>query len=264
MLSYAITLAHQAGELLRQGHARGVDVIATKQSDVDLLTEVDLASEKLICDGLRSRFPGHAILSEESSMALPERGPVWVVDPLDGTTNFAHGYPVFSVTLALVIDQENELGVVYDPLRDETFVAERRQGAWRDGRRMQVSSTAELGRSLLATGFAYDRATNPDNNLAEFCHFMPKTRGVRRAGSAALDLAFVAAGRLEGYWEQGLNIWDTAAGVLMVREAGGSVTVYGGHPWRPGDRSIVASNGVLHETMLSGLGDARQGLPNLD
>lgn len=264
MLSHAITLAHQAGELLRQGHARGVDVLATKQSDVDLLTEVDLASEKLICDGLRSLFPDHAILSEESSVPLPERGPVWVIDPLDGTTNFAHGYPVFSVTLALLVDGEIELGVVYDPLRDETFAAERHRGAWRNGHRLQVSHAAELGRSLLATGFAYDRATNPDNNLAEFCHFMPKTRGVRRAGSAALDLAFTAAGRLEAYWEQGLNIWDTAAGVLMVREAGGSVTTYGGRPWRPGDRGIVASNGILHEVILSGLDQARQGLPILD
>ena len=126
-------------------------------------------------------------MTEESSRDLPERGPVWVVDPLDGTTNFAHGYPVFSVTLALLIDREIELGVVYDPLRDETFWAQRGQGAWRNGSRMQVSTTAELGRSLLATGFAYDRASNPDNNLAEFSHFMPKTRGVRRAGSAALE-----------------------------------------------------------------------------
>ncbi len=264
MLSYAITLAHQAGELLRQGHARGVAVVATKQSAVDLVTEVDLASEKLICDGLRRHFPDHAILSEESSMALPERGAVWVVDPLDGTTNYAHGYPFFSVTLALLLDGAIELGVVYDPLRDETFWAERGQGAWRNGSRMQVSATAELGRSLLATGFAYDRASNPDNNLAEFGHFMPKTRGVRRAGSAALDLAFTAAGWLDGYWEKGLNAWDLAAGVLMVREAGGTVTTYGGRPWRPGDRTVVVSNGVLHATLLSGLQHARLGLPELD
>lgn len=264
MLTFAITLAHQAGELLRQGHSRGVDVIATKQSEVDLITEIDLASEKLICDSLHSRFPEHAIVSEESSRTLPKRGPVWVVDPLDGTTNFAHGFPMFSVTLALLVDQEIELGVVYDPLRDETFWAERGQGAWRNGQRMQVSRTAELGRSLLATGFAYDRAINPDNNLAEFSYFMPKTRGVRRAGSAALDLAFAAAGRLEGYWEKGLNVWDTAAGVLMVREAGGSVTTYNGQPWRPDDRSIVASNGFLHGALLSGLHDARMALPAFD
>lgn len=264
MLSTAISLAHQAGELLRQGHARGVDVVATKQSAVDLVTEVDLASEKLICDSLRARFPDHAILSEETGMALPSSGPVWVVDPLDGTTNYAHGYPVFSVTLAWLVDREIELGVIYDPLRDETYAAARGQGAWRNGSRMHVSSTAELGRSLLATGFAYDRASNPDNNLAEFSYFMPKTRGVRRAGSAALELAFSAAGWLDGYWEKGLHIWDTAAGVLMVREAGGIVTTYGGRPWRPGDRTIVVSNGLLHETLVSGLHQARLALPELE
>ena len=164
MLNFAINLAHQAGDLLRQGHARGVDTIITKQSAVDLVTEVDLASDKLIGESLRDRFPDHTILSEESGKDLPERGPVWVVDPLDGTTNFAHGYPVFSVTLALLVDREIELGVIYDPLRDETFWAQRGQGAWRNGQGIQVSTTAELGRSLLATGFAYDRASNPDNN----------------------------------------------------------------------------------------------------
>ena len=135
MLNFAINLAHQAGDLLRQGHARGVDTIITKQSAVDLVTEVDLASDRLIGESLRERFPDHTILTEESSRDLPERGPVWVVDPLDGTTNFAHGYPVFSVTLALLIDREIELGVIYDPLRDETFWAQRGQGAWRNGQR---------------------------------------------------------------------------------------------------------------------------------
>lgn len=264
MLTFAIALAHQAGELLRQGHALGVDIIATKQSAVDLVTEVDLASDRLIGESLRNRFPDHAIITEESSKDLPEQGPVWVVDPLDGTTNFAHGYPVFSVTLALLIDREIELGVIYDPLRDETFWAQRGKGAWRNGLRMQVSTTAELGQSLLATGFAYDRASNPDNNLAEFSHFMPKTRGVRRAGSAALELAFTAAGWLDGYWEKGLHVWDTAAGVLMVREAGGIATTYTGRRWRPGDRNIVVNNGVLHEALLSGLRLARLDLPELD
>ena len=264
MLNFAISLAHQAGELLRQGHARGVEIVATKQSAVDLVTEVDLASDRLIVEGLRDRFPDHAILSEESGENLPERGPVWVVDPLDGTTNFAHGYPVFSVTLALLIDREVELGVVYDPLRDDTFWAQRGQGAWRNSSRIQVSTTAELGRSLLATGFAYDRASNPDNNLAEFGYFMPKTRGVRRAGSAALDIAFTAAGWLDGYWEKGLNVWDTAAGILLAREAGGIATTYGGRPWQAGDRTVVVSNGVLHNTLISGLRHARLELPELD
>jgi myo-inositol-1(or 4)-monophosphatase len=217
----------------------------------------------LITAGLRRHFPGHAIFGEETGEALPAAGPVWVVDPLDGTTNFAHGYPVFSVTLALLVDGRPELGVTYDPLRDDLFWAQRGQGAWRGQRRLQVSTTAELGASLLATGFAYDRASNADNNLAEFSHFVPRTRGVRRGGSAALDIAWVAAGWLDGYWERGIQVWDMAAGVLLVSEAGGMVTAYSGRPWQPPDRNVVAANNVLHGALVQGLHTARQGLPAL-
>ncbi len=216
-----IELARQAGELLRQGHENGASLIHTKQSGVDLVTETDLASERLIIDGLRREFPDHALFGEELGETLPANGPVWVIDPLDGTTNFAHGFPVFCRVHRAAGGRRAMLGVIYDPLRDDTFWAERGQGAWRNGQRMHVSDTAELGRSLLATGFAYDRATNPDNNLAEFSYFMPKTRGVRRAGSAALDMAWVACGWLDGYWERGIQVWDAAAAVLMIREAGG-------------------------------------------
>jgi myo-inositol-1(or 4)-monophosphatase len=263
MLDVAIDLARQAGELLRQGHQNGAGAVASKASAVDLVTEFDLASERLITGGLRLRFPDHAIFGEETGEALPTAGPVWVVDPLDGTTNFAHGYPVWSVTLALLVDGRPELGVTYDPLRDDLFWAQRGQGAWRGQRRLQVSTTAELGASLLGTGFAYDRASNPDNNLAEFSHFVPRTRGVRRGGSAALDIAWVAAGWLDGYWERGIQVWDMAAGVLLVHEAGGVVTAYSGRPWQPADRNVVAANSVLHAALLQGLQTARQGLPAL-
>jgi myo-inositol-1(or 4)-monophosphatase len=188
-----------------------------------------------------------------------------VVDPLDGTTNFAHGFPVFSVSLALLVDGEPVLGAICDPLRDDLYWAQRGQGAWRNGQRLRVSTTADLGSSLLATGFAYDRATNPDNNLAEFSYFMPRTRGVRRAGSAVLDMAWLASGWLDGYWERGTQVWDAAAGALLVREAGGLVTTYGGRPWQVSDRNVLASNGVesMHAALRDGLAVARQALPAL-
>ncbi|MBE2234633.1 MAG: inositol monophosphatase [Anaerolinea sp.] len=263
MLEIAIDLARQAGALLRRGHENGAGTVANKSSGVDLVTEFDLASERLIADGLRRHFPHHAIHGEETGGELPTAGPVWVIDPLDGTTNFAHGYPVFSVTLALLIDGQPELGVTYDPLREELFWAQAGRGAWRGEQRLHVSATGELRASLLATGFAYDRASNPDNNLAEFSHFMPRTRGVRRAGSAALDIAWVAAGQLDGYWERGIQLWDMAAGVLLVREAGGVVTTYSGQPWRPGHRNVAAANSVLHQELLHGLQTARCALPVL-
>jgi myo-inositol-1(or 4)-monophosphatase len=214
---------------------------------------------------LQARFPDHVIHGEESGSNLPEGCPVWVADPLDGTTNFAHGFPVFAVSLALICDDRVELGVTYDPLRDEMFYGQRGRGAWCNDRRLRVSNTPELGKSLLATGFQYDRASNPDNNLAEFSYFMPRTRGVRRAGAAALDLAWVAAGRLDGYWEKGLNPWDLAAGQVMIQEAGGRVDDYHGRPWSPGVPHIVASNGIdnLHHALLAGIATARQGLPRL-
>ena len=265
MLTFTIDLARQAGELLRQGHEDGASLVHTKQSTVDLVTATDLASERLIIDALRHEYPDHAVFGEESGQTLPASGPVWVIDPLDGTTNFAHGFPVFSVSIALMVDGEPLLGVVHDPLRNDTYWAERGQGAWRNGQQLQVSETAELGSSLLATGFAYDRATNSDNNLAEFGYFMPKTRGVRRAGSAALDMCWVACGWLDGYWERGISVWDAAAAVLLIREAGGLACTYSGHAWQPGDRNVLASNGVqsMHEALLSGLRDARAGLPEI-
>ncbi len=264
MLDVAINLVRQAGALLRRGHQVGPGPSISKGSAVDLVTQFDLASERLISEGLRQHFPGHAIFGEESGGKLPASGPVWVIDPLDGTTNFAHGYPVFCVTLALLVDSEPVLGVTFDPLRNDLFWAQRGQGAWRDERRLRISTTSDLGASLLATGFAYDRGSNPDNNLAEFSHFVTRTRGVRRGGSAALDMAWVAAGWVDGYWERGIQVWDLAAGVLLIAEAGGVVTNYRGRPWQPADRNVVAANSVLHAALIRDIGRVREDLPALD
>lgn len=264
-LDFVVDLAREAGGILREGHRRGPQEVRSKGTNVDLVTEVDLASEHLIVNSLRRRFPQDEVYAEESLGTLPEQGRVWVADPLDGTTNFAHGFPVFAVSIALIADGQPILGVTYDPLREEMFWSVRGQGAWRNGHPLRVSRTTEIGQSLLATGFPYDRATNPDNNLAEFSYFMPRTRGVRRAGAAALDMAWLAAGRLDGYWEQGFQVWDAAAGVLMIEEAGGRVTTYSGRAWQPHMRNMVASNGVpaLHRELLEGLACARNSRPGL-
>lgn len=257
-LDFAIELAHQAGQLLREAHSRGPSQIKSKLSSADLVTEVDLASEQVILSAIRQRFPDHAIYAEESGGTLPPRGAVWTVDPLDGTTNFAHGLPLFCVSLALIIDGRVQLGVTYDPLRDHLFWAERGRGAWRNDRRLHVSTASELGRSLLESGFAYHRADTPDNNLPEFNYFMPRSRGVRWLGSAALSMAWLAAGQLDGYWENDLKAWDWAAGQVLVEEAGGRVSTFDGQPWRPGDSSLVASNGsTLHAALLDGIATAR-------
>jgi myo-inositol-1(or 4)-monophosphatase len=178
---------------------------------------------------------------------------LWAVDPLDGTTNFAHRYPAFAVSIGLLIDGEPAVGVVYEPLRDELFFAARGLGAFLNYRPIRVSATEGLAKSLLVTGFAYDRRETDDNNYAEFCHFTHLSQGVRRGGSASLDLAYVAAGRLDGYWERGLSPWDIAAGIVLVREAGGTVSAYDGSPFDIDSGRILASNGLLHTAMINEL-----------
>lgn len=256
----AIDLAQRAGDLLLNIYQAGPRRVERKSTGVDLLTEADLASQELIVAGLRAAFPDHGLMAEEKGAdRTAAGGALWLVDPLDGTTNFAHRFPVFAVSIALWVDGEPQVGVVQDVVRGRSYWAAAGQGAWMDReRRLQVSQTAELGQSLLATGFPYTRATNPDNNLAEFCHLMPRTRGVRRAGSAALDMAWLADGRLDGYWEAGLSPWDWAAGLLLVREAGGVISDYQGQPWEMGKKQFVASNGPLHPALLDAIQTARQ------
>lgn len=223
------------------------------KGDVDIVTEADRASEELIVAGMSKRFPGHGIFGEEGTRIALEREFRWYVDPLDGTTNFAHGFPVFCVSLGLErrppglpSNQDGELiaGVVYDPLRGDLFAAEKDKGAWLNGSRLHVSRTARLQESLLATGFP-SRKRHVDPNIHFYQQLTLRSHGVRRAGSAALDLAYCAAGRIDAFWEFNLNPWDTAAGALLVTEAGGRMTRFDGQPFRLDSREILATNGLL-------------------
>jgi myo-inositol-1(or 4)-monophosphatase len=256
-LEFALETARRAGRLLLELSSQR-HTVSHKTTEIDLVTEADVASERIIVDAIHARFPHHAILSEEGLGDLPaiagEIPLCWLVDPLDGTVNYAHGFPVWGVTLALVAGGTPGrvmVGVTYDPVRDEMFWAERGQGAWCNGSRLRVSAATRLQEALLATGFAYNRATVADNNLAEFNAAVLRTQGVRRAGAAVLDLAYVAAGHLDGYWEMHLQPWDWAAGWLLVEEAGGVVTDMSGQTWSLGKTNLVASNGLLHEELLA-------------
>jgi len=253
ILKTAMTIARQAGDRLREGWGQ-VQEIGYK-GEIDLVTEYDRASEALIVAALQEAFPDHHIYAEEegeiAAAGGDKGGCTWLVDPLDGTTNYAHGFPAFAVSLALACQGRMEVGIVYDPLRDECFTARHGGGAALNGRPIHVSTTAPLRRSLLATGFPYDVWTSPENNLDHFRDFVLHAQGVRRAGSAALDLVYVACGRFDGYWELKLHPWDVAAGALIVQEAGGRVSDFGGGPDFTSGREIVASNGRIHEEMLA-------------
>ena len=253
MLNFAIQTAREAGQLLteRLGHISKIH----NKGEIELLTESDLASERLIIDRIKTFHPRHAILAEESGETktgnLAESGGEWkwIIDPLDGTTNYAHGYPCFCVSIALEHNGVLELGVIYDPMRDEMFTAERGQGAALNGRRIRVSQIDNLNRALLCTGFPYDVRERTEF-ARHFSNFIMNAQAVRRDGAAAIDLAYVACGRFDGFWEEGLKPWDLAAGVLMIEEAGGKVTNYDGSPFSVYQPPILASNGLVHEQMM--------------
>jgi myo-inositol-1(or 4)-monophosphatase len=249
-------IARQAGALLRGFYAKGV---ATEyKGDVDLVTEADRASEKLIVEKLKAAFPSHGVYGEEGTRSAMESEYRWYVDPLDGTTNFAHGFPAFCVILGLerraaglAADADGELvaGVIYDPLRDEMFSVERGKGAWLNQNKVSVSKTATVQESLTATGFpSQKRHSSPNIHLYQ--QMTLRSHGVRRAGSAGLDLAYVACGRLDGFWEFNLNPWDTSAGVLLVEEAGGTVTHFDGGKFTLDSREVLATNGVIQAEMV--------------
>ena len=241
-------IAREAGALLMTYFDRHIKI--EYKGDVDLVTAADRASEKLIVERLQAKWPQHGILGEEGTRSDMGAEYRWYVDPLDGTTNFAHGYPVFCVSVALARqDDQLEVGVLYDPTRDELFAAERGCGASLNGKPMHVSATTRLAESILGTGFpSHKRHANP--NIHFYQQITLRSHGVRRAGSAALDLANVAAGRYDGFWEFKLNPWDTAAGVLIVQEAGGKVTRFDGGPFRLDSREVLATNGLIHDELL--------------
>jgi len=252
-LTAAVHAARAAGILLKQGLDQP-HTVRTKSTDTDLLTEIDLRSESAVLEALRDRFPDDAFLAEESGGTVEDSG-TWIIDPLDGTTNFAHGIPFFSVAIAYVDASGIRLGVVFDPVRDELFQAVQGQGAFLNGKSIQVSETTNLNQSLLTTGFPYAIRTAKDNNLDHYAELALRTQGVRRLGSAALDLAYVAVGRFDGYWELLSYPWDVAAGMLLVAEAGGTVSqTTGDEPPRftgPTGISVLATNGRIHAAMLA-------------
>ncbi len=254
VLELAVRLAREAGAIQRRRYETDLR-IDTKAESIDLVTEVDRECEALIVDSLRSERPGDSILAEEGSGGEQEGAEWrWIIDPLDGTTNYAHGYPRFCVSIGVEQRGTRSVGVVYDPLLDELFHAVRGGGAFLNQRRIGVSDETRLDRALLATGFAYDVRKSRHDNVAEFGRFIKAARAVRRDGSAALDLCYVAAGRLDGFWEFKLHPWDVAAGILIVEEAGGRCSdVRGGEPMRSGEQT-VASNGAIHDAVLELLG----------
>lgn len=251
MIETAVEAARAAGAILRERYRTRFAV--RRKGPVDLVTEVDLRCEEAIREILGRRTPGTAVLGEEAGLS-PGGRDRWIVDPLDGTVNYAHGYPCFCVSVAWEEAGTVTAGAVYDPLRDELFTATRGGGAFLGGDPVRVSVTERLDDALLATGFPYDRRTNPRNNYQAFVRLTHLTHGVRRGGSAALDLAYTACGRLDGFWEPGLKPWDVAAGALLVEEARGTVSGLGGQPFTPYGGDIAATNGKLHAELLRELG----------
>ncbi|MDY7035220.1 MAG: inositol monophosphatase family protein [Thermodesulfobacteriota bacterium] len=247
--SVAAQAAQEAGKILNRifGQVNHIN----KKGEIDLVTEADLQSEKMILDIISHNFPQDSIVTEESGEFnhLPDRK--WIIDPLDGTTNFAHTFPFFAVSIALEIEQEIILGVVFNPYTGEYFEAVKGMGALLNESPIKISRTRELGDSLLATGFPYDIRHRPDRIIRLFKKMIILAQGVRRPGSAAIDLCYVAAGRFDGFWEEGLKPWDTAAGSVIVKEAGGKVSDFRGDPYSPYQKNIVAANPFIHERMIA-------------
>jgi len=251
LLDFATDMARDAGRILNERFGRAITI--SNKGDIDLVTEADLACEQFIIERITTHYPRHLILAEESGASETQANAEykWIIDPLDGTTNYAHGYPCFCVSIALehMPTRCIVIGVIYDPTRDELFAAERGFGATLNKRRIRVTDTDDLNRALLCTGFPYD--VRERNDFARhFTNFINHGQSVRRDGSAALDLAYVACGRFEGFWEEGLRPWDVAAGVLLVEEAGGRVSRYDGSAFDIYTPPILASNGLVHDAMM--------------
>jgi myo-inositol-1(or 4)-monophosphatase len=259
-LATAIEAVVTAGRI--QMSRLGTEIGIRHKGPIDLVTEADLATERMLRDLIASRFPGHEVLAEEAGRGGRRGAPashVWIFDPIDGTTNYAHGLPIFCASLALSIDGVVAVGAIYDPTRNELFTAELGGGAYLNGRPMSVSTSRRLIDSLLVTGFPYDVHVTAEESVGMFGVFLERAQAVRRLGSAALDLCYVAAGRFDGFWEKRLNPWDMAAGVLLVQEAGGKVTAIDGGRFDLYAGSLLASNGLVHEEMAETIAAFRGG-----
>ncbi|WP_110988971.1 inositol monophosphatase family protein [Acaryochloris thomasi] len=244
------TEAAQAGGAVLHSYWGKLENIREKGRPGDLITEADQAAEAAVLAVIKRYCPDHQILAEESgALGNPDSPYLWAVDPLDGTTNYAHQYPFSATSVALLIQGGPQVGAIYDPFHRELFRAAKGLGATRNRQPIHVSKTDKLAQSLLVTGFAYDRRETKDNNYAEFCRMTHLTQGVRRGGAACLDLAYVACGRLDGYWERGLSPWDIAAGIILVEEAGGIVTAYNQGPQRLNTGRLLATNGLIHQSL---------------
>ncbi|MDP2207705.1 MAG: inositol monophosphatase family protein [Bacteroidota bacterium] len=251
MLNIAIEAAKDAGKFLKQNLGKVREINLKSGQERNLVTEIDKKSEELIIGIIRKHFPTHDILAEESGSEHGKKSDFrWIIDPLDGTTNFTHGLPIFCVSIGLEHKGEIVAGVIYDPNLDELFSAEKGRGAFLNGKRLRVSQTPLLKNSLMVTGFPYNVTDNPDNCIQHFVNFLMAAQAVRRMGSAAIDLAYVAASRYDGFWEVNLNAWDMAAGVLLIREAGGKVTGFTGEEIDIYGKRVVASNGLIHDEMI--------------
>lgn len=256
----ALTACAEAGKILLHYHKKR-DFKVSFKGAVNLVTDADFKAEATVIKILRKNFPDHTIISEENnkSHGLSMEGPAWIIDPLDGTTNFSHGFPYFAVSIGYREHNQMQFGSIFLPVMNELFIAHRGKGATLNKKKIRVSKTKELTKSLLATGFPYDRRESENNNLKEFCALEMASQCVRRPGAATIDLSYVACGRLDGYWEPKLSAWDVAAGSLLVEEAGGNVTDYSGKTltnlWC---REVVASNGKIHQSIVNHLENVRQ------
>jgi len=249
MINDLIRISKEAGEIIREGFNKNVK-IAYKSNEKDLVTEVDKLSEKHITDFIKAKYPSHGILAEESGNIKEGEEYLWVIDPLDGTVNFAHGLPVFSISIGLRKNKQTIAGIVYDIMQNVIYSAEKGKGAYADSKKIHVTENKNLGHALLVTGFPYSIASNPDNALGKFTSLTMAARGIRRLGSAAIDLCYVAKGVFDGFWEVFLNPWDMCAGKLIVEEAGGFVTDFEGKEMDIYSKKILATNGKIHQSMI--------------
>lgn len=252
MLDKVIYIAREAGEVLRSGFGKNFE-IEYKTNVANLVTEFDKKSEKAIIDFVKKEFPTHSVLAEESGRHDSSSEYLWVIDPLDGTTNFAHGLPIFSVSIGVQKNGEMICGVVYDVMRDTMYSAEKGSGSFCNGRKLSVSTNDDLHKSVLVTGFPYNVHENPDFAYERFAAFLRVARAVRRLGSAAIDMCYVAEGVFDGFWEVSLNAWDMAAGIILVEEAGGVITDFSGNRTTIFGKQILTSNGSVHKAMIDTL-----------